>query len=276
MFQNGNFDDSISKFTLKFTDPDLEAKFFQSKSRHLHWFNAGKIMIIAMVVLVTTFFLFEAFNIKQQEDSPTPTQVIITLVVLNSSWMLEFTIHCFASLHFLGGFPSIILLSWVLVYTAYLSLPTFSFVPGTLSLFLFMIFAAIFYSKNWMLATFAQTIGYLIIATLGWIYFSPKMDHQRLIVVEISMSFGLFASGFIYYYVETQQRMTIFAMWETDKVLKHKMIKFLGVTLFETAFAHNSSWHCDKYRRENNILQFIYNTFSLEEKRWRKHSARGR
>ena len=219
MFKHGDFFDSINRFTLFFKDPDLEALYCDSRRKHLKFFNASKIMIIIVSITLSGFFSYTVYMYHQMGNVDAEKRVIAITVVAGSAWIFEYITHCFRCLHTFVGFPMVIMFCWVVVETPSVTLPSFAFAPGGISLFLLMLFCGIFYSKNWMLATLAQTIGYAMITALAWNNFSNKMDKIRLITIEINMNIGLLVNTFICRYVETQLRMTVFAKWQTDRVL---------------------------------------------------------
>lgn len=218
MFKHGDFLDSVNRFTLFFKDPDLESLYCDSRREHIQCLNAGKIMIIIVSLAMSGFFSYTIYMYEQLDNTYAENQVMIITIVAATAWIFEYITHWFRHLHYFAGFPMIIMFSWVAVQTPSVTLPSFAFLPGGISLFLLMIFTGIFYSKNWMFATLAQSIGYALITALAWTNFSNKMDKTRLLTIEINMNIGLLANIFIFRYVETQQRMTVFAKWQTDLV----------------------------------------------------------
>ena len=218
MFKHGDFFDSINKFTLSFKDPELEARYCESRRKHLQGLNAGKIVIIFVSLILSGLFSYTIYMYHQLGNLDAERQVIIVTVVLSVTWIFEFILHCIPCLHFLVGFPLIIMFCWVVVEVSTITLPSFALVPGAISNFLLILFTGVFHSKNWMFAAIAQASGFTIISVLAWQNYVNKMDNIRLITVEINMNLGLLLNVFICRYIETQQRMTVFAQWQTDRV----------------------------------------------------------
>lgn len=225
MFQDGDFSSSINRITLRFKDSEIEEQYCATRIKHLDCMNAGKLMIIATTFVLCGFFSYTIYMYEQLENVEAMNGIILATCVLMSAWIVEFFFHYFRFFHFLGGFPFIIMISWMEIQVPSITMPTFGIVPGGISFFLLMLFVGMFYSKNWMMATLAQTCGYTIISVLAWQNYYLKMDKIKLMTLIININVGLFVSAFIYYYFESQQRMTAFANWKTDKV-KYYIICF--------------------------------------------------
>lgn len=218
MFKDANFLDSINHVTLKFKDPDIEERYNSTRLKNLNWINSGKIMIAINTVISSAFFSYVIYMYDQAGNPEAARSSINAVIVILFSCIAEFLLHCFQFLHFLGGFPFIIMMSWVEIEVPSITLPSFAFTPGGVSFFLVMLFVGISYAKNWIMATIAQTIGYTLITAMAWVNFSPKMDRIRLITVELNLNIGLFVMSFIYYYFELQQRQTAYSNWRLEKV----------------------------------------------------------
>lgn len=218
MLKQRKFFDSINCMTLRFKDPEEENRYLENKSKLLLNCNPGKVMIIIAIVVLSGFFSYTLFMFSAAGNEEAIKMVYIILSVVNAAWMIEFLLQFFKSLHLIGGFAFIIMVSWVIIQASTLTLPSFSIVPGGICFIMMILFAGIHFARNWMLATLAHTIGHLVISIISWNTYCTKMDNIRLITVEINMNVGLFISAFIYYYVESQERMRVFATWQTDKV----------------------------------------------------------
>lgn len=218
MFKSGDFKSSINPFTLKFKDPDLEQNYEKTRSESLNGLHPGKIIISIVTSIMSLLFIYMAYKNYILGNFDISRRCVIVIIVLELSWVGEFLLHLFKPLHFLAGFCFIILESWAEIEVAAVALSTFAVSPGGLSGFFNMLFVGTFYSKNWMTATLAQGIGYIIIGFLGWTTFSTQMDTKRLFTLEISLNVSIFVTAFIYYYVESQQRLTAYTKWQIEKV----------------------------------------------------------
>lgn len=217
MLKNIEFNNSINWITLKFRDPEKELLYSESRTENLMCIGWGKIMIILATLATSGIFSYIAFRFYNEGDRELATMIIIDIALMNIAWIGEFSIHYFRPLSSLGGFIFIIFHSYVQIDLARVSYISFS--PGLISCFLMMLYVGIFYSKNWLMATLAQFIGYLEITIMSFINLAPKMDAKSMATFELSLYIGLFVAAFIYYYVEYKNRMHAFANQQKDNVL---------------------------------------------------------
>lgn len=218
MFQQGDFRDSIDFITLKFKNPDIEARFSEARKAHMKFCSPGKLMIIILSIATSSCLIAPTLICQDKGDISSRNSYIIVIALTNASWIIEFFIHLFPCLHFLAGFFYIAILSLAVTIGTCATYDYFAVAPGAISHFLLMLFVGMFYSKNWILAILAEAIGYILIFIISVINYIDKMIPVALIGMDISMLVGLFAVSFIYYYFEKLQRMSIFQQWQTEQV----------------------------------------------------------
>ena len=202
-------------------------------------------MIIIITIAITACLIAPVIIYNNEGNTFTRNKMLIVITLTSAGLILEFLLHYFQLFHSFGGFFYIILLSFAVIEGSVAVYDTFAIAPPALTHFLLMTFAGLFYSKYWFTATIAQVIGYGIIFIFAWTNFASKMVIMRLVSMEISMVVGLIAISFIYYYVESLQRMSIFQQWQTDQVTNF-ITYTLGVKLLETIFAYHSCRNCHK------------------------------
>ena len=221
MFKQGDFSNAINCITLTFKDQDLELVFNNQRKQHLNFCSKVKILIIIVCIITSVFFSYSAHSFYEEDDYQSKIKVYLIICVINGAWIIEFIIHYFPCLNLLGGFAFIICLSIATVLESALMLPTFAILPDGMSYILLMLFAGVFYSRNWICATIALTIGYILITAISWGAFASKMDNIRLINLDIDMNISLFVLAFLYYYIETLQRIQCFQKWQTEQVIHY-------------------------------------------------------
>lgn len=86
-------------------------------------------------------------------------------------------------------------------------------------MFFIQLFSGLFYTKNWILATVAQGIAYILITITTFVYYFKTMDHAQLIGMEINLNISLFISSFIYYFAEQHQREIVYINFQLDHVI---------------------------------------------------------
>lgn len=218
MFQQGDFSDSIHSITLTFKNPEIETRYSESRKEHLKCCTPGKIMIILLSLATTGSLIPPTFIYQDRGEISQRNGFIIVMGLTNASWILEFLIHYFPCFHFLSGFFFIIIQALSVILGTCFTVDFFAVAPGAISQFLLMLFVGLFYSKNWILATLAEIIGYLLIFIVSGIYYQDKMDPTELAAIDISMLVGIFTVSFIFYYYERLQRISVFQQWQTDQV----------------------------------------------------------
>ncbi len=118
MFRKGKLTDFLHPRTLRFTSPDLEARFTEAKDEQIRRFICPKISLIILTIIQSVICVYFTILVYRNGGTKIFWTLVSTVIVLNLALVIEYFIHTFKGLRLLRSFTATTVWFCVIFYVS--------------------------------------------------------------------------------------------------------------------------------------------------------------